>query len=210
MQKTGRVNSLNGQTALVIGAGDGPGRAIALGLAGNGVAVMAAHVNPTLAGETAEAIRMAGGQALSYTVDIGSRFQVAAMIEQLRDAFGGLQLVVNAWWVNKRQPFLTLDEYDWRRVIEINLTGAFLVGQLAGRVMADEGGGAIVQLLPPVIPGAAQQAPYAASAAGLAALGVAMAAELEPLGVHVLAIPALGSADATAAAVLNALHQALE
>ncbi len=198
---------LNGRVALVIGAGNGPGRAIALSLAGSGAAVMAAHINPTLAEDTAEAIRVVGGQALSWTVDIGSRFQVAAMIERLRDAFGGLHIVVNAWWVNKRQPFLTLDEYDWRRVIEINLTGAFLVGQLAGRVMADEGGGAIVQLLPPVAPGAAEQAPYAASAGGLAALCTAMAVELEPLGVRVLAIPALDSADATASAVLAALQQ---
>ncbi|NPV67753.1 MAG: SDR family NAD(P)-dependent oxidoreductase [Anaerolineae bacterium] len=198
------------RVALVIGAGDGPGQAIALGLARRGAAVMAAHINPTLADATADAIQAAGGQALSYTVDIGNRFQVAAMIEQLRDAFGGLHLVVNAWWVNKRQPFLTLDEYDWRRVIEVNLTGAFLVGQLAGRVMVDEGGGAIVQLLPPVAPGAVQQAPYAASAAGLAALCAAMAAELEPLGVRVLAIPTLDSVDATVAAVLNALQQALE
>jgi len=199
------MGPLDGRVALVIGAGDGPGRAIALSLAGSGAAVMAAHVNPTLADATAAAIRAADGRALGWQVDISSRFQVAAMIERLRDEFGGLHIVVNAWWVNKRQPFLTLDEYDWRQVIEINLSGAFFTGQLAGRVMADEGGGAIVQLLPPVAPGAAEQAPYAASAAGIAALCAAMALELEPLGVRVLPVPAGDDAGATAVAVLSAV-----
>ncbi len=198
---------LDGRVALVIGAGDGPGRAIALSLAGEGAAVMAAHINPTQADSTASAIQAAGGRALGWTVDTGSRFQVAAMIERLRDEFGGLHIVVDGWWVNKHQPFLTLDEYDWRRVIEINLTGAFLIGQLAGRVMADEGGGTILYLLPAIPPATTGQAPYVASVAGLAALSTAMAAELGPLGVRVLAVPLATSTEATVAAVLRALAQ---
>lgn len=198
---------LAGRVALVTGVGSDPGRIIAEALAGAGAAVLVSAVNPTAADAVAEAINAAGGRALGWPADLGNKFQVAAMIERLRDEFGGLHIVVNAWSVNKQGAFLTLDEYDWRRVIEVNLTGAFLLGQLAARVMADEDGGAIVQ-----VGGAEtgpQPVPYAASQGGVAQLIATMDGELAPVGVRAVFVPGEAAPLRTAAAVMVALADVL-
>jgi NAD(P)-dependent dehydrogenase (short-subunit alcohol dehydrogenase family) len=84
-------------------------------------------------------------------------------------------------------PLLDLDEWDWHRTLDVNLTGAFLVLQSAGRVMRAQGGGIIVNLVPG--PGSANEAgAYAASMAGLRVLTLAAARELAPFGVRVHAV----------------------
>jgi len=181
---------LSGRVALVTESGSGIGQATACALAGAGAALCLNDLNPDRAERTAELIRAAGGRAMTWTADVSNRFQVAAMIEALRDEYGRLDIVINAAGVEKRADFLRLDEYDWRRVLEINLTGAFFCTQLAGRVMADEGGGAIVNLASTVGQGRAQSdsTVYAASKAGLLALTREAARELAPRGVRVNAI----------------------
>lgn len=196
--------TMQGRVALVIGGGAGVGLAIAEALAGAGAAVLVSHVNPTLADSAAARIAAAGGRAAGWPADVGNKFQVAALIEHTRDVFGGLHSVVNAWAVNKRGPALLLDEYDWRRVIEVNLTGAFLVAQLAARVMADEGGGAIVQVGEPPAPDYA--AAYRASQAGAAALMAALDEELAGAGVRAVFVPGADDPALTVQAVLGALR----
>ncbi|WP_162909978.1 SDR family NAD(P)-dependent oxidoreductase [Aggregatilinea lenta] len=137
---------LAGRVALVTGAGEGVGEAVALALARAGAAVYVNDINPARTDAVIDAIRAAGGRASGRSADISNRFQVAATIEHLRDEFGGLHILVNAAGVEKRAPLLTVDEYDWRRVLEVNLNAAFFCTQLAGRVMADEGGGVIVNV----------------------------------------------------------------
>ncbi len=197
------ADALRGRVALVTGAGAGAARAVALALGGAGAAVVANDVNPDRAGAVAAEIVAAGGRAVAWSADVGSRFQVGALIEHTRDVYGGLHVVVNGWRVNKRAPALALDEYDWRRVLEINLTGAFFVSQMAARVMADEGGGLIVHLLGPADPEATGQAPYLASQAGLAALGRALAVELAPLGVGSAVVSEADGPEQVVAAVLR-------
>ncbi len=194
--------SLQGRVALVTGGGAGAGRAVALALGSAGAAVAVCDVNPDRADAVAASIVSAGGAARGLALDTGNKFQVATAIEQTRDWSGGLHIVVSAWQVNRPGPFLTLDEYDWRRVIEVNLTGAFLVCQLAARVMADEGGGVIVLLGAALAP-TAGQAPYTTSLGGLDGLAAAMAAELPPLGVAPLYIQSTADDAATAARVLR-------
>jgi NAD(P)-dependent dehydrogenase (short-subunit alcohol dehydrogenase family) len=140
---------LSGRVALVTGVEDRVGRAVAVALAGAGAAVCVQAVNPDRANRVVEVIESAGGRAMDWTADVSNRFQVAAMIEALRDRLGGLHLLVNVASVDKQAPMLLLDEYDWRRVIEINLTGTFFCIQLASRVMVAEGGGAIVNVASP-------------------------------------------------------------
>jgi NAD(P)-dependent dehydrogenase (short-subunit alcohol dehydrogenase family) len=137
---------LGGKVALVTGAGDGVGRAIALALGKAGAAVGVNDLNPDRADDVAETIMAAGGQALPWAADISNKYQVAAMIENLRDRFSHLHILVNAAGVQRPSTLIKLDEYDWRRILEVNLTGTFFCTQLAGRVMADEGGGIIVNL----------------------------------------------------------------
>ena len=140
---------LSGKAALVTGAGEGIARATALALARSGAAVCVNDLNPDRADAVVEEIERNGGRAFAWVADVSNRFQAAATIETLRDHFGGLHIVVNGAGTERPTPFLKIDEYDWRRVLEINLTGAFFCTQLASRVMADEGGGVVVNIASP-------------------------------------------------------------
>ena len=137
---------LAGRTALVTGAGAGCGQAIALALAAKGASVAVSDLNIERADKTADAIRAAGGAARALHTDISNRFQVANTIEQTRDAFGAIDILVNAGAIFHAEPLLQVDEWNWRRQIEVNITGAFFCTQLVARVMADEGGGCIINL----------------------------------------------------------------
>lgn len=197
---------LNGCGALVTGAGEGIGRAIALALAASGAAVVVNDLNPDRADQVAAEITAAGGRALPWQADVANRFQTAAMIEAGRDAFGTLNILVNAAGIEKHGSLSALDEWEWRRVLDVNLTGAFFCTQLLSRVMADEGGGAIVN----VAANAATTASlpeagvsYVSSKAGLLGLTRQTARELAPLGIRVNAIcPGSDPAAAEAAAVV--------
>jgi NAD(P)-dependent dehydrogenase (short-subunit alcohol dehydrogenase family) len=181
---------LTGRVALVTGAGDEIGRAVAQALAGAGAAVCVNALNPDRADRVVDAIHAAGGRAMPWTADVSNRFQVAAMIEAVRDQLGGLHCVINSAGVDKRTPLLSVDEYDWRRVVEINLTGAFFCTQLAARVMVAEGGGTIVNVASTAGRGLTGKgnAACAASQAGLIALTRESARDLAAQGVRVNAV----------------------
>lgn len=181
---------LTDQVALVTGAGKGIGRAIALYLAQCGASVFVNDLNPDNADNVAEEIRLAGGQAIDWQADVANKLLVGPMIEALRDEFGRLDIVVNAAGVEKNSSFIRLDEWDWRRVLDVNLNGTFFVTQLAGRVMADEGGGVIVNLASTAghsLPRPDSVA-YVASKAGVIGLTKEVARELAPYGVRVNAV----------------------
>lgn len=181
---------LSNHAALVTGAGEGVGRAIALALAASGAAVVVNDLNPDRADRVADAITAAGGRALPRQADISNRFQAAAAIEAGRDAFGRLDMLINAAGVTKLSTLSSLDEWDWRRVLDVNLTGAFFCTQLMSRVMADEGGGVIVNVAstaghPATLP---EGVSYVSSKAGLVGLTRQSARELAPLGIRVNAV----------------------
>ena len=185
---------LSRRVALVTNAGTDIGRAIAVALAESGAAVCAHDVNPNRADQVVETIQQSGGRAMAWVGDISNRFQVAAMIEALRDELGGLHILINVASTDKRAPFLTLDEYDWRRVMELNLTSAFFCSQLAGRVMIDEKQGADGGVIVNVGSTAGYAKPkadsiaYVTSQAGLIGLTRESARALAEQGVRVNAV----------------------
>ncbi|NJL94611.1 MAG: SDR family NAD(P)-dependent oxidoreductase [Anaerolineae bacterium] len=83
------------------------------------------RLNPDRADRIAAAIQAHGGQATAWQGDVGNKLLVGPMIEAMRDAFGKIDLVINAAGVEKKTPFLQMDEWDWRRQLEVNLNGAF-------------------------------------------------------------------------------------
>jgi 3-oxoacyl-[acyl-carrier protein] reductase len=181
---------LEGQAALVTGAGTGIGRETALMLASAGAAVVVNDINPDRADDVADAITVAGGRALAWQADVSNRFQVGSMIEAARDAFGRVNILVNAAGVYKGGGLSTLDEWDWRRVLDVNLTGAFFCAQLLSRVMGDEGGGVIVNVAstaghPDPLP---EGVSYTASKAGMIGMTKQFARELAPQGIRVNAV----------------------
>lgn len=181
---------LTGQAALVTGAGADIGRATALALAKAGAGVIVNDLNPDRAERVAAEIIEAGGQALPWQADISNRFQVGTMIEAARDHFERITILVNAAGALNSVSMLKLDEWDWRRLMDVNLTGAFFCSQLLGRVMTDEGGGVIVNIASnaghhnPLSSGVG----YVASKAALIGLTKQCAREYAPLGIRVNAV----------------------
>ena len=190
--------SQTGHTAIITGAGRPAGRAIALAFSRAGAGVCAVDVNPDRLGKTIAMIHETGGQVMEWTGDISNRFQVAAMIEAARDRCGPIDRVVTTATVDKRSPLLSIDEFDWRRSLEINLTGAFFCTQLAARVMADEQGGAILHVVDTLGTSrfAEHAAPRASSGAAIIGLTRQAARELAPhhIRINALAVTGLGNA----------------
>lgn len=182
---------LNGINALVTGAGSDTGRAIALRLAQAGATVIVNDLNPDSVVRVSEEIIAQGGQAHPWQADISNRFQVGTLIEEMRDRLGRIHILINAAGIrNIAAGMAKVDEWDWRRMLEVNVTGVFFISQLLGRVMADEGGGIIVNIAAtaghpaPIDQGVA----YVASKSALVGFTKQCAKEYAPLGIRVNAV----------------------
>lgn len=176
----------SGKTAIITGAGAGIGKAAALALAQSGANLVLNDLNPDRVDRLVDEITASGGKALGFDGDVSNRFQVAALIERARDAFGQIQFLVNAAGVYKAEPLSAIDEWDFRRQVEVNLIGTFFCIQLMSRVMADEGGGAIVNLASTA--GYPNAIGYVSSKTGLVGLTKQAAQELALSNIRVNAV----------------------
>ncbi len=181
------MEDLAGKVALITGAGRGLGRALSLAFSARGVRVAANDISPINLDETMAQIRAAGGQAQDYVADIASKLALQTMLDQIHDAWGRLDILIQHARVKPRAALLAMDEWDWRRTLDVNLTGAFLALQSAGRMMRPLGGGAILNLIE--TPGSPEcQSAWRASQNGLAALTLAAAQEFRAYNIRVNAI----------------------
>jgi NAD(P)-dependent dehydrogenase (short-subunit alcohol dehydrogenase family) len=128
-----------GKTAIVTGAGSGIGRAAALALLGDGYSVVLAGRRPEALAETAALARGAGPRALAVPTDVTEPSSVHALFEATKEAFGRLDLLFNNAGTGARAvPLEELTVDEWRNVIDVNLTGAFLCTREAFRLMKDQ------------------------------------------------------------------------
>lgn len=135
--------ALAGKIALVTGAANGIGRAIAERLARDGMKVALVDIDGERVKQAATELA-AIGETLPLMADISNRHQVAATIKAAVDRFGKLDVVAANAGFGDGQPFLDVSEKSWRRVIDVNLTGTFFTVQESARAMTATGGGAIV------------------------------------------------------------------
>ena len=176
---------LNGQVALVTGAGRGIGRAIADTLAANGARVIYSDVD--MASATDGALAWPGAKPLA--MDVTDEKQVAAGIAGITDEFGRLDILVNNAGINTLQHRVTIDEFprdEWDRILKVDLTGLYLVSQAAARVMRHRRSGRIINIASVVglVPLRLQSA-FVAAKAGVINLTRSMAMELAPYGIMV-------------------------
>ena len=169
---------------LVTGAGKGTGRRVAEAFAGQDALVAANDISPVNLDETVAHILAAGGQAKAYVEDIAKKMPVQTLLNAVLDDFGRIDILVNCAEVEPQKSVLEMDEWDWQRTLDVNLNGAFLLTQSAGRIMKEKGGGVIVHVgeRPK---GTEKRAAYFTSKAGLAALAALAAYELSEAGIRV-------------------------
>lgn len=172
------------KVALVIGAGKGSGRRAAELLAQAGWQIAAADLTPVNLDETVAHVQALGGFIRPYLADIAKKLPVQGLLNQVLDDFGRLDLLVNCAEVEPEKSVLVMDEWDWARTLDVNLTGAFLLTQSAARIMQTQGGGMIFHCgqRPK---GQGRRAAYLASKAGLEAFLRIAAEELAPFGIRV-------------------------
>jgi len=182
--------SLNEKVVIVTGAGGGIGRAIAERFAQCGAKLVVNDIDADKVDETVTAIAEAGGTAMAGTADVSDAEQVNAMIDATMEAHGRIDVVVNnAGIISPMLHFFEADEAWWRRIIDVNLTGHFLVSHPAARIMAKQGGGCIINMSS----GGATRAhraftAYDATKGGIEALTRAMALDLGPYNIRVNAL----------------------
>ena len=182
---------LTGTVALVTGSSRGIGRALAEGLAGAGaVVVLNGRDQDRLEQTRADlAARWGKDRVHAYPFDVTDETAVATAVAAVEVEVGGIGVLVNNAGVQHRVPLVDLDAADWRRVLETDLTSAFLVGRAVARHMIGRGRGKIINVASVqsdlARPGIG---PYTAAKGGLRTLTRAMAAEWAGAGVQVNAL----------------------
>lgn len=177
-----------GKAAIVTGAAQGIGRAIAETLARQGAAVLVADINSSEATKTAADLSVFG-RVEPFTVDLRDLDQIPRMVDRAVAGLGGAHILVNNAGVEFGGAFFEVTREVWDAHMEINLRAAFFATQAAARWMKDHGGGAVVNIAS--VQGAifsGRYVPYTTSKSGVRGLTASMAVALALHGVRVNAV----------------------
>ena len=168
---------LKGRVAVVTGGNGGIGLGMGRGLAEAGAAVVVAARNREKSARAVAELRGLGGEAEAIEVDVADEGSVEALVKATVARFGRLDILVNNAGMNIRKPVESLALGEWRQVIDINLTSAFLASRACHPVMKKQGGGKVINIGSMMsIFGASFAPAYAASKGGMVQLTKAMAA----------------------------------
>jgi NAD(P)-dependent dehydrogenase (short-subunit alcohol dehydrogenase family) len=180
---------LEGKVAVVVGGSSGIGRTLALGLAQAGADVVSSARRIELVNTLADEIEVLGKRSLRVTCDVADRDSLEKLLKACIDAFGKVDILVNAAGITKRAPTLDYPESDWNRILETNLTGTLRTCQVFGRHMIERRYGRIINIASMgSFLALYEVAAYSASKSGVASLTKSLAVEWAKHGICVNAI----------------------
>jgi NAD(P)-dependent dehydrogenase (short-subunit alcohol dehydrogenase family) len=182
------MNKLKEKVVLITGAGKGSGRILAQAFAEQGSLVAANDISPINVEDVVNQIVAQGGQAKAYLEDVAKKVGAQNIINQVEDDFGRIDILIIHAAVEPHVPLLDMDEWDWHRTLDVNLTGAFLMVQSVGRLMRAQGSGVIINLITGSTRDGSAGAAFVASMYGLDGLTRQAAREFTPYGIQVYAV----------------------
>ena len=181
--------SLDGEAAIVTGAGGGLGRELSLALVEAGAKVAVVDVVGVSGEETVREIVGAGGEGIFIKADLTKGDEVRRMVAETAKQFGKIDILVNNAGAVLGKPLIEVEEAEWRRVMDINLTSTFLCSRFAGKYMIERGKGKIINISSNAgIAAATNQSAYCASKAGVISLTKCLALEWAKYHINVNAI----------------------
>lgn len=179
---------IDGQVALVTGAAHGIGKAIALGLAGEGCKVAVLDREGASARTAALQIHERGGLAYAVTADVTDAASVASAVQNVIHELGGLHIVVNCAGFSMDAPVARMTDDQWSQVMDVTLTGAFQIIRAAAAHLKAQQYGRVINITSRAHFGDVNKANNSAAKAGLIGLTKALSLELGPQGVTVNAV----------------------
>jgi 3-oxoacyl-[acyl-carrier protein] reductase len=180
---------LKGKYAVVTGGGRGIGRAICTKLGSLGADVGVVDILKSEAADTAREVEALGRRALAVECDVSSSVQVDAMFSEVADSLGGVHILVNNAGITRDNLMMRMSDDDWKKVIDVNVTGAFNCCRAASKYFIKQRFGRVVNISSVVgLMGNAGQVNYSASKAGIIGLTKSVAKELATRGVTANAV----------------------
>ena len=180
---------LQNKIALVTGAAQGIGKAIALCLAGEGADVIISDINESKVKETVGEVESLGKRSMALTCDVTDLEEIEKGLKLCLDKFERLDILVNNAGITRDALLVRMKSSDWEQVLNTNLTGAFNWTKSAAKRMMKQKGGRIVNIASVIgLVGNPGQANYAASKAGILGLTKSVARELAPWHIRVNAV----------------------
>ena len=179
----------DGRVAIVTGAASGIGREVATQLCEQGAKVVIADLNEDGAREVAASLTASGGTACAMAIDVSQPGHAQRVMADALHLYWHIDILVHSAGIGIERPFLDTTPEEWRRVVDIDLSGTFYCCQAAAREMVNRRYGRIVTLASTAgVRGGTGRAAYGAAKGGVITLTRVMAVELAPFGITVNAL----------------------
>lgn len=183
------MKRLEGKIALITGGGRGIGRAIAERFAGEGAVIVLSDIDDACVTATAEELSIGGAIVKPVPMNVADEESVATAVDRIIETYGRIDVLVNNAGITRDTLMIRMKKLDWDAVINVNLTGSFLVSRAVIKHMMKARKGSVVNIASVVgVMGNAGQANYSASKAGLIGLTKTMAKEFAGRGITVNAV----------------------